>query len=196
MKRTLNLLTYISIITLSVALFSCKKKSETPSDSDQSKLIRIIYNADGTTYALNDTVDFNRTALGDVAGILNGSTLSTYYTILMGSYKGNFYLQTYGPLRVANYTPKHSQTSNDLSPTISGNDVYMNIYSPSWLSSSSRYYVATNGTLSITKVAMGEDTFGGEALIVSGTWSGTILMNTPNYPRNAIVKLINVPFTP
>jgi hypothetical protein len=195
MKRTLNLVTYICFITLSVVLFSCKKKSETPADSDQSKLIRIIYNTDGTTYAVNDTVDFNRT-IADVAGVLNGSTLSTYYTTLMGSNKGNFYLQTYGPLRVTNYTPKHSSSRNDLSPTISGNDVYMNIYSPSWTSTSTRYYVATNGTLSITKVAMGKDSYGGDALLVSGTWSGTILMNTPNYPRNAVVKLINVPFNP
>jgi len=195
MKRTLNLLSYISLITLSVVLFSCKKKSDTPADSDQSKLIRIIYNADGTTYAVNDTVDFNRT-IADIAGVLSGSTLSTYYTTLMGSNKGNFYLQTNGPLRVTNYTPKHSSSNNDLSPTITGNDVYMNIYSPSWTSNSTRYYVATNGTLSITKVVMGEDTYGGDALLVSGTWSGTILMNTPNYPRNAVVKLINVPFTP
>ena len=195
MKRTLNLLSYISLITLSVVLFSCKKKSDTPADSDQSKLIRIIYNADGTTYAVNDTVDFNRT-IADIAGVLSGSTLSTYYTTLMGSNKGNFYLQTNGPLRVTNYTPKHSSSNNDLSPTITGNDVYMNIYSPSWTSTSTRYYVATNGTLSITKVAMGEDSYGGDALLVSGTWSGTILMNTPNYPRNAVVKLINVPFTP
>jgi|GEM_PF-6188015 len=195
MKRTLKLLTYISFITLSVVLFSCKKKSDTPADSDQSKLIRIIYNADGTTYAVNDTVDFNRT-IADIAGVLSGSTLSTYYTTLMGSNKGNFYLQTYGPLRVTNYTPKHSSSNNDLSPIITGNDVYMNIYSPSWTSTSTRYYVATNGTLSITKVAMGEDSYGGDALLVSGTWSGTILMNTANFPRNAVVKLINVPFTP
>ena len=195
MKHTLNLLTYISLITLSVVLFSCKKKSDTPADSDQSKLIRIIYNADGTTYALNDTVDFNRT-IADVAGILNGSILSTYYTTLMGSYKGNFYLQTYGPIRVTNYTPKHSATSNGFSPSIIGNDVYMNIYSPSWTSSSTRYYIATNGTLNITKVQMGKDTFGGDALLVSGTWNGTILLNNTSTTRSALMKLINVPFTP
>lgn len=194
MKRTLNLVTSIGLITLSIVLFSCKKKSETPSDSDQSKLIRIIYNADGTTYALNDTVDFNRT-FGEVAGVTNGSTLSTYYTLL-GSYKGNFYLQTYGPIRVANYTPKHSTISSGYSPTIIGNDVYMNIYSHNLFGSANRYYIATNGTLNITKAEMGEDTFGGDALLVSGTWSGTIIMDSPNITRNALVKLINVPFNP
>jgi len=199
MKRTLNLLTYISFITLSVVLFSCKKKSDTPADSDQSKLIRIIYNADGTTYAVNDTVDFNRT-IADVARVLSGSTLSTYYTTLVGSNKGNFYLQTNGPLRVTNYIPKFtgSNGTNGFVPTTTMpvDGVYMNIYSPSWTSTNTRYYIPTQGTLSITKAEMGKDTYGGDALIVSGTWSGAMFMDNPNNQRNGLVKLINVPFTP
>lgn len=193
MRNKPNYLNILSFIALSVLLFSCKKGEETPTDSDQSKLIRIIYNTNGT-YALNDTVDFNRT-IGEVAGLTNGSTLSTYYTLL-GSYKGNFYLQTYGPIRVGNYTPKHSTSTSGYSPTIIGNDVYLNIYSHSLFGTTNRYYIATNGTLSITKAEMGEDSFGGEALLVSGTWSGTILLDSPNTTRNALIKLINVPFTP
>jgi hypothetical protein len=179
------------IFLLSFFLISCQEVFKKDSNTE-SKLIRIVYNSDGS-YLINDTVDFNDN-IAEIGAFSIGTTSASYYTQLSSSLKKNLYIETLKPIQKGNYAAKSSTTSISSSPVLSFNQVYINLFSPSIISENSSYVVATNGTLNITKAEIGEGAYGAELFFVSGSWEGTVFYNNLSVKRNAVLKLINVGF--
>jgi hypothetical protein len=178
---------FVNFLFISFVLFSCEKDTKS-----ESKLIRIIYNSDGSYYS-NDTVDFNDN-IAEIAVCRTGSTWVSYSTQLTSSQKRNLAIETLKPIQKGDYTAKSSTTSISDIPILSSTQVYINLFSPGLYSQSSNYNIATNGTLNITRAEMGKNMYDTDLFYITGTWEGTVLVNNLTVKKNAVLKLINVGF--
>ena len=183
-----KLIFFFELILITFVLVSCKKDTKS-----ESKLIRIINNLDGTYYS-NDTVDFNDN-IAELAICRIGNTSASYYTQLSSSLKRNLYIETLKPIQIGAYTAKSSALSISDFPILSSSQVYINLFSPNIISQNSNFVIANNGTLNISKALMDKDTYGNDQIIISGTWEGTVLVNSLSVRKNAVLKLINVGFS-
>jgi len=178
---------FLNFLFISSALFSCEKDTKS-----ESKLIRIVYNSDGSYYS-NDTVDFNDN-IAEIGAYRIGNTFTSYYTQLSSSLKKNLIIETLKPIQIGNYTSRSSTTSISDIPILSSTQVYINLFSPGLISQNSNYVIATNGTLNITRAEIGKNMYDTELFYITGSWEGTVLVNSLSVRKNAVLKLINVGF--
>jgi hypothetical protein len=88
---------HLSFLFIFFTLISCQKDLAT-----ESKLIRIIYNSDGSNF-ISDTVNFNDN-IAEIGAYRTGNTFTSYYTQLSSSLKKNLEIETLKPIQTGNYT--------------------------------------------------------------------------------------------